>query len=236
MIHWNCIACHELLEAPESMSGSALACPRCGVANAVPARFWAQINHRWFLIALAGGILLTGIWVGLRLGRREVVVIDRSNDRAIPDSVFVPNDVVDATVAAFMRRCSPDRGWKPWTSDHLNQIEGGFKRYHTSRAIESPWMKADIWVGDTRINQFDFTMRFEMERTSSREDFEQRFTSTMAVFLVVTEVDGERLMEQMGEDIWDRSQPMVRVDVNGLQVTRFLDEDGFMISVGYPLH
>lgn len=236
MIHWNRIACQELLEAPESMSGSALACPRCGVANAVPGRFWAQINHRWLLIALACGILLTGIWVGLRLGHRGVEAIDRSNDPAIPDSAFIPSDVVDASVAAFMRRCSPDRGWKPWTSDYVNAINGSFKRYHTLRALESPWIKAYIWVGDARINQFDFTMMFEIGNTSSIEDVQQRFILTMSVFLVVTEIDGEQLMEQMGEDIWDRSQPMVRVDVNGVQVTRFLDEDSFMISVSYPLH
>lgn len=235
MIYWNCIACQELLEAPESMSGGALPCPKCGVANAVPAHFWAQLNRRWFLVALAGGMLFAGIWAGVRLGRREVVATERSIDHSIPDSVFIPNDVVDPSVAAFMSRCSPDRGWEAWTGDRLNQIEGGFKRYHTSRAIDSPWMKADIWVGDARINQFDFTMRFEMERTSSREDFELRFISTMAVFLVVTEIDGKRLMEQMGEDFWDRSQPVVRVDVNGVPVTRYLDEDGFMLSVTYPL-
>ena len=37
MINWECRQCHERLEAPESLQGQVLDCPRCGCGGTVPA-------------------------------------------------------------------------------------------------------------------------------------------------------------------------------------------------------
>lgn len=37
MIRWKCAACRELLEAPDSLSGGSVHCPKCAAVNAVPA-------------------------------------------------------------------------------------------------------------------------------------------------------------------------------------------------------
>lgn len=74
MIRWNCIACQEMLEAPESLSGGALQCPQCGAGNAVPARWLAHVARRWFLISVAAGMLLAGLWFGSKMNRTTVVV------------------------------------------------------------------------------------------------------------------------------------------------------------------
>ncbi|GEM_PF-5646109 len=221
MIRWNCISCHELLEAPESLGGGSLACPRCGTGNAIPSRFWAIASSRWFLVAFAGGMLLAGVWLGTRMGRTTIVV----NGTAQAPAGFMPDSAKSeaAIVQDLLLRANPD-DWRPWQDDM-----GGFRTSCTKHR-EITMRVAALENGSGVCGAHVI-----LDASYAGLPSEERMAIIAFLLHFVAQTSGVKDQDALFNWFGDTSEDISQVTINGIEFQKFVYSNALEIWVEYKL-